>query len=109
MAVTVTNKIPQQALSVGNIRGRVVTVTLALNDYLTGGVAVTPASVNLAEIYGAVVIGQDSVGAGYLPVWRTDTNKLQLFQSTTGAPNILVELPNATSVASTFRLLVLGV
>lgn len=114
MAVTITNKIPQQGVSVGGLKARVVNVALATNDYLTGGVAVSAASVNLNEIYGAIVVGQDGTAVGYLPVWDAANAKVLLFQSIDpasagGANTPLVQVSNAVSVAVTVRLYVLGV
>lgn len=110
MAVTITNKIVQQAFAIGNLRGRIVDVALATNDYVTNGVAVSAAAVGLNEIYGAVVIGQDATEVGYLPVWDQVNLKLKLHQDVTPAATAaFVEVGNGASTAVTFRLLVIGV
>lgn len=114
MAVVKTNKIPQQAASLGGLRARIIDVALATNDYTTGGIAVLPSEVSLAEIYGVAVLGQDAAVVGYLPVWDQVNGKVLLFQQTdpaaVGGANVaLVQVTNASSTAVTFRLLVLGV
>ena len=114
MAVVLTNKIPQQAVALGNVRARIVNVALALNDYVTGGIAVSAASVSLNELYGAVVIGQDGTAVGYVPVWDAVNNKILLFQNVNpaaagGADVVLNQVGNGASTAITLRLLVFGV
>jgi hypothetical protein len=110
MAATVTNKIVQQAVSFGNLRARIVDVTLD-SSYVTGGYAVTPAQVSLAEIYGATVLGNDAAATtSPVAIWNQSTGKLQAFVSNGASPALLNEAPGTTNLAAVVvRVMFIGV
>lgn len=104
----------------GDHRTAFVKFTTAGSDYVTGGftlIPTTPAAVTSASVQTvpgfvrSINFGYGSANVGYhvsvVPVSDTDPSqgvKVQLWQSTTGAPNILVEVPNAGGVAASIYL-----
>lgn len=68
------------------------------DTYLTGGIALTSANFGLSRPICAVeVMGANTASPGWIWSWNTQTNKLQAFQSTTGAPAALVEVNNTNT------------
>lgn len=92
----------------GAIPVAMFTITFGAGDtYLTNGLALAAANFGLSRpIAGILVVGKNTAAIGMDFVWNTQTQKLQAIQSTTGAPAALVEVANATSIAS-FGLTVL--
>lgn len=113
MAATVTIASSQhQAVNFENLRGRFLQVAFAASDYPTGGYAITPASVGLSDVFGAIVVGINNaaVTTGVFWQYNTTTQKLQAFASNGAAPALLAEVANATDLsAEKVRLLVIGV
>lgn len=103
MAATVTVTNPQEAFqAIGSLRAAIITVTLATNDYVTGGIdfsALLPAG----EFLGAAVLS--STGAGnvvQIPVVDVTNKKLLLM---IGAAGVNVQAANGSSTAQVVRLL----
>jgi hypothetical protein len=74
------------------------------SSYPTGGYAVVPSDFGLRGIF-AVVAGSPPLG-GFVATYDAVAGKVKLFQSTTGAPAALVEVANATNVATSIVPLV---
>jgi len=73
----------------GRIRGRGYDLSFnSATTYATGGISVSAKSVGLMTVYGMNLVGAPSAEAGkYVALYRTDTNKLQLFYADiTGTP-----------------------
>lgn len=112
MAATLKVAAPQQAFAVGGLRARIIDVSFAATDYPTGGYPITPASVNLSEIYGVAVIGENIAAFTTSPYFKHNvlTGKLQAFVSNGASPAFLNEAPAATDIsAHKVRLLIVGV
>ena len=90
--------------SLGSLKGTIVDVVLATNDYVTGGIdvsSVTPSG----DVVGAVVLKNTGAGAvTQIPSFDATNKKLQLVKGTAGAN---AEVSNGTSDAQTVRILIL--
>jgi hypothetical protein len=79
VALTVTNTHQQlQALSVGNVRGRLVTVTFDAS-YAAGGESFTPADVGLSEFYCVIPSVDANANLPYVVQYDYTAQKLQVF------------------------------
>lgn len=103
-ALTIPNEqIAYQFL--GNLRGAIITVTLAANDYVTGGIDLSTVLPSSGPLHGAIVL--ESSGAGGLtqiPVIDRANKKLVLLKGTAGAN---AEVSNGSSDAQVVRILAL--
>lgn len=96
----------------GRVRGRGYDLSFnSATTYATGGISIPARSVGLMSVYGMSIIGAPSAEAGkYVALYRTDTNKLQLFfvNTTPGAP--LIEVTNGTTITDyKVRLFIQGI
>ena len=94
-AGTVPGKVP------GDRKWKLIRITADAN-YLTGGYALTPANFGFGTQIDFVILANDGTGntgtTGALNwVWNTQTQKMQLFTSSTGA-----ELGNGQTAAGCF-------
>lgn len=105
MAATVSIPFPQEAFqSLGALRGTLIRVTLATNDYVTGGIDVS-ASLPSGDVVGAVVLANTGAGAvTQIPSFDSTNKKLQLVKGTAGAN---AEVTSGTSDAQVVTILVL--
>lgn len=108
MALTVaTTNRNAQAVSLGNLRARLVTVTFD-SSYPTGGEAFAPADVGLSEF---AFVGVSIDGApGYVVAFDYGTNKLMVFgveQDADAAVTDPLDEENATADLSTLVIRVL--
>lgn len=79
--------------------GKIVTGTVTMDSsYLTGGELVTPADFGLNGI-DHVIVGNPPLG-GFVASYAAATGAIKLWYSTTGAPNILVEVTSGVSAAT---------
>jgi hypothetical protein len=112
-------KNPDGDLSLGNLRGELVTLQPDISDYASGGYLIegiggnplTGGDVGLTKVLFVVPVG-GTVGpepsSAYFPQWNTATQKLQIFQDS-GANAPLGEIGPGTNLASySFDLLVAG-
>lgn len=104
MAASLSNALPQQAVSVGSLRAVVFDVVLATNEYLTDGIDFS-AQLPYGTFVGAAVIDQS--GAAYVPQVSRANKKLLLYRQD-GSTGVLVQVANASSTAVTVRLLAFG-
>lgn len=103
-AVAYDTDLPQDYLSIGGLKAAAVTVTLASNDYVTGGIDVS--AYVPGTVVGAFVIGNTGAGCvTQIPSFDVANKKLQLVKGTAGAN---AEVSNGTSDAQVVRLFVLG-
>lgn len=91
-------------VSLGNIRQQVFDVTPTASSYFTTGYLITAANVGLRLIFGVTFLGQSPPSGTplttiVLPVYDITNTALQFYQSTTGAPNKLVEVASATDLS----------
>jgi|FLYL01.1.fsa_nt_gi hypothetical protein len=108
MAVTKTNALPQQQVTLGTIKGVIRDIALAANDYVTGGISFADQH-PFSELLGAVPIGQSGNGAGYHVVVDIANEKVRFFEEeSVAAGGPLLEVANGAGVAVTVRLLILG-
>lgn len=93
---------PANFLNIAAAWATIVNVTLATNDYLTGGVDLStflPGS----TLIGGTVLGSTGAGAlTQIPVVNPTTKKLVLLKGTAGAN---AEVTNATSDAQVVKLI----
>jgi hypothetical protein len=112
MAYTIT-KLPDGDLSLGNLRGELVTLQPSVSDYPTngyliqgiGGATESTGNVGMDKVLAVIPVGGQQ---GYGAVFNPATSKVQVFYSgSSSSPN--AEVPGNTNlVALTFELLVLG-
>lgn len=104
MAATVSYPFPQEAQqSIGSFHATLIRVTLATNDYVTGGIDVS-SYLPSGDVLGADVIGSTGTGAvTQIPSFDVTNKKLQLIQGTAGAN---AEVTNGTSDAQVVTLFV---
>jgi hypothetical protein len=110
-------KLTKQAdgdLSLGNLRGEVVTLTPATSDYATGGYLVQGISgatentgnIGIAKVIFVIPI---SGGGGYSLNWNAATGKVQVYQTGGSLSAPEAEVAAATNLAAfSFQLLVVG-
>ncbi len=107
MAATVSYPDSQEAYqSIGSLRGTLVRVTLATNDYVTNGIDVS-SKLASGRVIGAIVL--NSTGTGSLtqvPTFNATNKKLVLLKGTAG---VNAEVSNGTSDSQVVDLLVLTV
>ena len=112
MAYSVT-KVDDGDLSLGNLRGEIVTLQPSVSDYATtgylvqgiGGSPLTSGNVGMDKILAVVPVGGQG---GIVPVWNPSTSKVQMLQQS-AATGPLTEVPASTDLSSySFRLLLLG-
>ena len=118
MALTLT-KNPDGDLSLGSLRGELLTGQPASSDYTTGGYLIqgiggnplTAGNVGLDKVLFVDAFGGGYAGTGvsqaYSPSWNSSTSKLQIFEpSGNGA---MVEVSQGTNLFYyNFQLLVVG-
>lgn len=108
MAVTKTNALAQQQVTLGTVKGVVCDIALAANDYVTGGISFADQH-PFSELVGAVALGASGNGAGYHVAVDIANEKVRLFEEeSVAAGGPLVEVANGAGVATTVRLLILG-
>lgn len=107
MAATVTYPAGQQTYqSIGSLLATVIDVTLATNDYVTGGIDFSSLLPGGKDFIGAVVISSTGAGAVVqIPSVDKTNKKLQLVIGTAG---VNTEAANGTSTAQVVRLLALS-
>ena len=120
MAYTIT-KNPDGDLSLGNLRGELVTLQPAPSDYVKGGYLIegigsnplTPGNVGMDKVLFVVPVGGSGSGSNaantnaYYPEWNTATSKLQVFEPSGTGP--MVEIAAGTDLeAYSFDLLIGG-
>lgn len=96
MALTISNF---RRDSIGSVRQNTFTVT-GDSSYPTGGYSLAPISVGFHNVVGWDTDFMYNGTNGYVAKYNQSTNKLLFFDSTTGAPNPLVEVPNATNLSA---------
>jgi hypothetical protein len=105
MAATVTTPAPQTSQqSIGSLHGTVIRVTLATNDYVTGGIDLS-SLIPSGSLIGGIIL--QSTGAGavvQIPVFDVATKKLLLM---IGAAGVNVQAANGSSTAQVVDILVL--
>ena len=119
MAYTIT-KVPDGDLSLGNLRGELVTLQPAPSDYVKGGYLIegigsnplTTGNVGLDKVLFVDPVGGAGSGSNaantnaYYPEWNSVTSKLQIFEpSGNGA---MVEVAAGTDLEAYSFLLLLG-
>lgn len=78
---------------------KVVTASITLDSsYPTGGEVVVPSDFGLQGI-DHMIVGSPPLG-GFLATYDPIAGKIKLWQSTTGAPALLVEVADTTSAAT---------
>jgi hypothetical protein len=78
-------KAPDGDISLGNLRGELITLQPAASDYVAGGyliqgiggVTESTGNVGLDKVIGVLPVGGQG---GYVPVWNPVTSKLQILQ-----------------------------
>lgn len=104
MAATLSSPVPQAAeQSIGSFHATLIRVTLAVNDYVTGGIDLS-AKVPSGTVLGAEII--NSTGAGALtqiPSFNATSKKLVLIKGTAG---VNAEVSNGSSDAMVVDLFV---
>src|SRR4249920_3572789 len=103
MTAALSSSFPQlREQSIGSFHGTLVTVTLATNDYVTGGIdfsSVCPSG----DFVGAIVLSSTGTGAvTQIPVVDTANKKLMLM---IGAAGVSSQAANGSSDAQVVRLL----
>ncbi len=105
MAAVVSIPFPQvEYQALGSLRGTLIRVTLATNDYVTNGIDVS-GSLPSGDVVGAIVL--NSTGTGSLtqvPSFNATNKKLVL---TIGAAGVNTEAANGSSDAQVVTILVL--
>ncbi len=78
----------------------VVLATLApgVSDYATGGYAITALEVGLASIDFVFLGDGNTLAAGYVPYWNTQTGSFQVFWTGAAVASKLEEIPAATNL-----------
>ena len=102
-------KNPDGDVSLGNLRGEIVTVQPAVSDYVTGGYLLqgiggfplTAGDVGLTKILGMFPLAGQ---AGLTPVWNATTQKLQIF-----APSVPDGVPLGLGPVSVAKSTTIGV
>lgn len=95
---------PQAYVAVGSLKGTVLAVTLAANDYVTGGIDVS-SYLPSSSVVGAIVLANTGAGAvTQVPSFDSANKKLQLIKGTAGAN---AEVSNGSSDAQVVTILVL--
>lgn len=88
-------------LSLGNIRGELVTLAPAASDYATGGYLIqggTNGDIGLTKVLAAIPIGGQQ---GIAPVFNPSTSKVQMFGTAAAAGILLALGPVSTGVSTT--------
>jgi len=107
-------KVPDGDLSLGNLRGEIVNLKPAVNDYVLGGYAITgiagatekTGNVGIAKVLAVIPIGSPG---GFNPSWNPATGKLQVLTGPAALGGVDQEvLAGVDLSALTFQLLVLG-
>lgn len=91
--------------NLGNRRATTGSLATGGGTYATGGFSITAAQVGLGVLEFLDVTSSDS---GFLAIWDKTNSKIKLFQSTTGAPNALVEVAAATVITTTLQFKAFG-
>jgi hypothetical protein len=100
-ATTLGNGLPDAAMATGQEKTTIREVTLS-GTYVTGGYAYSPGPdlgvtrVLLLQFPVPFRNGTNMI----TPVWDRASAKIMFFQSTTGAPNPLIEVANGTTLTS---------
>jgi hypothetical protein len=120
MAYTIT-KNTDGDLSLGNLRGELVTLQPAPSDYVAGGYLIegigsnplTPGNVGMDKVLFVTQVGGSGSGSNasnskaYFTEWNTATSKLQVFEPSGTGP--MVEVATGTDLeAYSFDLLIGG-
>lgn len=107
-------KAPDGDLSLGNLRGEIVNLKPAANDYVLGGYLIqgvagaTEGSGNVGMAKVLVVIPLGSPG-GFNPSWNPATGKLQVLTGPAALGGVDQEVAAGVNLSAlTFPLLVLG-
>lgn len=104
MAATVTYPFPQEAQqSIGSFHATLIRVTLATNDYVTGGIDVS-SKLPSGDVLGADIINVTGTGAlTQVASFNATTKKLVLLKGTAG---VNAEVSNGSSDAQVVTLFV---
>jgi hypothetical protein len=119
MAYTIT-KSPDGDLSLGNLRGELVTLQPAPSDYVAGGYLIqgiggateSTGNVGLDKVLfvdpcgGSGSGGNASNSKAYVPQWNSSTSKLQVFEPSGTGP--MVEVAGGTDLEAYSFLLLIG-
>jgi hypothetical protein len=111
-------KNPDGDLSLGNLRGELVTLQPGISDYASGGYLIegiggsplTSGNVGLSKILFVIPVGgtvNPEPSSAYFPQWNTATQKLQIFQDS-GNNGPFGEIGPGTNLASYSFDLLLG-
>lgn len=102
-------------VSLGNLRGEIVTLQPAAADYATGGYLIqgiggateNSGNVGLDKVLGVLPLGGN---LGYVLIWNPATNKLQVWWTGPALSGVLAQVPAATDLSAlSFQLLVIGI
>jgi len=102
---TLTKNQQLSDISIGGLlRLETFNVAPTASSYYTSGYLITPANVGLSHIYFVIFGTQVPVNGTpittiVMPFWDATNTALQFFQSTTGAPEALVEVASATDLS----------
>jgi hypothetical protein len=118
MAYTIKLTTPDGNLSLGNLRGELVTLTPAVADYVNGtgylieGIGGTTENTGDVGMYKVLAVVPLNSPGGYLAIWNPTTQSIRVYgveAAAVGTLYTLTEVPTGTDLsADPMQLLLIG-